>query len=170
MTEYDPAFPKPEKKHSAKCLCDACIAWRRGEGVKADQHPRGCGCPACVGRRNRRNGRARQQRVAKKLGTVGPHEEQWRHPLFRVEVKSGGQVPKKVLDAFAQSERARATGDGRPCMTVWVPANSSRPIAVLALDDLNAALDNQGPENAFAVREVLRTIARLAKEGEGLAR
>lgn len=149
MTEdYAPKFPKPEPK---------------------SKHERGCTCISCRNRRNRANGRARQRKVAKRLGVQGAHEEMWRHPLFRVEVKSG-QIPKKVLDAFAQSDRSQALGDPRPCMTVWVPSNSTKVIAVLALDDLNAALENEGPSNTFALREILRKIERLAKEAEGLAR
>lgn len=151
---YDPAFPKPEPKP---------------KGGK-ERHERGCNCRSCINRRNRANGRRRQKKIASKLGVAGAHEEQWRHPLFRVEVKSGGQVPKKVLDAFAQSQRAKSEGDPRPGMTVWVPVNSPRAIAILALDDLNAALENQGPSNTYALRDILRKIKALADDAEGLAR
>jgi hypothetical protein len=149
--EYAPAFPKPGPKTKST-------------------HERGCTCRSCINRRNRRNGRARQNRVAKKLGTSGAHEEGWRHPLFRVEVKSGSQVPKRVLDAMAQSDRAKSAGDSRPCITVWSPSNSPRQIVVMYLDDLTAALDNEGPANAFRVRELARSVEKLAKEIGDLAR
>lgn len=139
-------------------------------------HEYGCKCPSCRGARNRRSGLAKQRKVAKALGVapkfVGQlgNEESWGLDDWACEVKSGGAVPKKVTDAFAQAEAAKAIGDPRPTLTVWCPSNSSQMLVVCRLEDFLAAIRNEGPTNAYEIRSLCRNLRSLADQIEGLSK
>lgn len=146
------------------------------ERVKKNGHPFGCNCRPCIGSRNRRKG-LKAQRIARKQAGVESHrwgdggnEETWTRTglgeHFQIEVKSGGQVPKKVTDAIAQAQGAKAIGDTRPAATMWVPAGSTRAIFVGYVDDLTTILAAQGPTQNGRIKMTARTIKRLADEIE----
>lgn len=123
MSQVAPGFPKLDKATRVwTCKWDNETCERKKP------------CPRCLGARNRRKGQKKQRAVARELqdlsgAPVGRYasqtgnEENWRGP-FRVEVKAGAQVrglTTKYLEARAQSEAARAHGDGRPFAMGAVP-------------------------------------------------
>lgn len=137
-------------------------------------HPWGCTCRPCLGARSRRKGMAAQRKVAKTLGLEAnyqselAHEEAWRHEAFRVEVKSGAQVPKSFTNAYEQAEQAAAIGDTRATAVIYVPLQGPELI-VMRLQDFKVFADTQGPSNTNRLKETLRSIAKLADEArEGL--
>lgn len=123
MTAVPEGFPRLDKQTRPwACKWDNVLCERRKP------------CPRCLGARNRRKGLKKQRTVARELkdlsgAPVGRfssqtgNEENWRGP-FRVEVKAGAQVRgivTRYLEARAQSEASRATGDGRPFAMGAVP-------------------------------------------------
>lgn len=137
-------------------------------------HPYGCTCRPCLGARSRRKGMAAQRAVAKTLGVEARYrgelanEENWRHPWFRLETKSGAQVPKSFTNAYEQAEQAAAIGDSRATAVVYVPLQGPELI-VMRLQDFKQFADQQGPSNTSRLKEALRSISKLADEArEGL--
>ena len=80
-------------------------------------------CRSCLGRRNRRKGRVKQNAARKALGvpdagfsSKAANEENWRDPFFVDEVKSGkqcGPVATRFLLWERQAVQNRAVGDLR---------------------------------------------------------
>src|SRR5258708_5302760 len=109
----------------------------RAKRLKKNGHPYRCNCRSCIGSRNRRKGMQKQRDVAKALGLKADYhgqlgnEENWRSPYFRCEVKSGLQVPRKLVQAYEQSRVNKASGDTRPVITVWIPEGYGRDDAIL---------------------------------------
>lgn len=87
---------------------------------------------------------AKQRAARKALSIAGPslgadHEENWRGRV-RVEVKSGHResvpVQTRYLATEDQSEAARAVGDNRPFMAVFMPPGTSEGYVVIRLSRL----------------------------------
>lgn len=110
-------------------------------------HVRGCKCPRCRGRRNRKSGLSAQRSAARSLGIpqLGPHlasDEELYPGELRVEVKSGAQV-RPMATAFEkarkQSEAARAVGDVRPFLMVSkVQPEGKGGIVAFRVEDLTS--------------------------------
>lgn len=87
-------------KDKADCECgdERCTLYGTlgKEDRQGRRHVRGCPCPSCRGRRNNKQGKAKQRKAARQLGIgdgrfVPANEENWAG-LFANEVKSGKQV------------------------------------------------------------------------------
>ena len=105
---------------------------------------RGCTCPSCRGRANKRKGQRKQAKAVTALGiprsSIHPGHEEFLGGAIRVEVKAGGQVKPAVtayLRCEAQSEAARPIGDHRPFVAVAMPDGSSDGIAMVRLSALH---------------------------------
>jgi hypothetical protein len=137
--------PRLRELDNCQCGMDGCELF--GTLGKADRngrrHVRGCGCPVCRGRRNRRKGDDKARRARKALGLAGAntrHEELWGGPV-RVESKAGAQVKPiwtRFRDARAQSELARPIGDHRPFVFMASPDGTSEVLYVVAASEWDA--------------------------------
>lgn len=107
-------------------------------------HPRGCNCPRCIGKRNRKSGLAKQNTARKALGVpVGKfgssNEEGWSDNVFANEVKSGAQCGplftwwQKVEKQVRQNESDFGS-PRKPVRAVAMPAGTSRGLVVVELD------------------------------------
>jgi hypothetical protein len=140
--------------------------------VKKNGHPWACKCRSCVGSRNRTRGLRKQREAARaagiearRMGDLSNEERYSRTGLgemFKLEHKYGN-LSKFVMDAIGQIERDRATGDPRAPMVQVTPKGSSKVYCIVAQDDLQAALANQGPDGAYHIRRNAQAIAKLAK-------
>ena len=107
-------------------------------------------CASCRGRRNRRQGLAKQRAARRaigipdaKYGTQLSNEESWGGTV-RVEVKSGGKakpVWTRYYDAERQAEASRAIGDPRPFMAVFMPPGLSDGLCVIRLSKLGSVVE-----------------------------
>jgi hypothetical protein len=131
-------LPGPIK---APCPC-GCGAF--GTPKKSTGHPRECDpseCAVCRNGQNRKQGMAAQRKARKTMGVPGSHmeatlgnEENWRHPLFRMEVKAGAQVQPiltRYLAAETQAEVSKAIGDPRPLVLIAMPDDFGDGLVVL---------------------------------------
>lgn len=84
-----------------------------------------------------------------------------------IEVKARARFAF-LESCFAQAESDLAVGDIRRPLVVLKP-DRAEAVYCLKESDFLALLRDRGPDNAFKVRETLRSIARLAKQAEGLA-
>lgn len=85
------------------------------------------------GLQNKNNGAKAQHKARRLLGVPGAHlrsklgnEENWRHPWFRFEVKSGQQVDPiatRFEAAERQADASKAVGDNRPAVLVAMPSD-----------------------------------------------
>ncbi len=130
------------------CECDEMLCTLRDMGNyrlgKPDKlgrrHARGCVCPSCRGRRNRRKGdeKAAKARKVLAIGGVNSRHEELFGGSLRIEVKAGAQIGPAVR-AFkkceGQSEAARSIGDVRPFAAVWMPDGSSDGVLACNLSD-----------------------------------
>lgn len=110
-------------------------------------HPRGCVCPRCIGRRNKRKGQRKQAKATTALGvprsTISPGHEEYLGGAVRIEVKAGAQVGPiltRYLAMEAQSEAARPFGDHRPFVAVAMPEKVSWGIVLIRTDRLEDAV------------------------------
>lgn len=87
---------------------------------------------------------------------------------FSVECKARASIPALITQAFAQAERDIAVGDTRPPLVV-LQADRGKPVACLYLDDLMGIIEEGGTENAWKVKEKLRSAMKLLKEAVALA-
>lgn len=110
------------------------------------RHVRGCSCRSCIGRRSRRKGHAAQNKAFHAVGGTEAFrgqmtdEELWHGPPFapgiRFEVKSGGSVPKWVVNAIQQVRNGRSE-DVRPALIIK-PKGTSQYWVLMRLEDLEA--------------------------------
>lgn len=84
---------------------------------------------------------------------------------FSIECKKRKSLPALLIGAFSQAERDIVLGDNRKPLVV-IEQDRGRPIACLYLEDLITKLSDQGPENAHTIRQISKTIKRLAQEIE----
>jgi hypothetical protein len=151
-------LPGPEKGY-CECTILEGGCGRFGLLGKPDpvgrRHARGCPCRRCIGRRSRRQGKAKQRQARKLLGIPGlslgtDEEELWRGHV-RVEVKSGARDTKPIDVRYRatrkQSDYSKAYGDHRPFASVAMPPGMSSGYAIVLLDDV--------PQFAVAVVESL---------------
>lgn len=86
----------PNFKVKEQCPCGHAKCDKFGTLSTRLGHVRGCPCPRCRGKRNRKSGLARQSVARKALG-IPPNkfgdanEERWSDNMFANEVKSGKQ-------------------------------------------------------------------------------
>lgn len=117
------------KPAPAECGCGCGLVgslrarpWR--DGVVCVK--RGCACPRCRGKRNRKKGDDKARKARKALGIPGAntrHEELLGGGV-RWEAKAGAQVKPMwtaFLKAELQSELVRAVGDSRPFVMTAAP-------------------------------------------------
>lgn len=128
MTADAPVFQvKVELKDKRDCACGC-----GGFGTpNKDGCVRGCTCPRCRGRRNRRKGLQKQRDARKALGVKSQkfgdgNEESWSDNVFRNEVKAGAQIRPAVtawsrIEAQVDANRPSFGDDGRPCRAVLMP-------------------------------------------------
>lgn len=111
-------------------------------------------CRSCLGRRNRRKGREKQNTARKGLGIPDAryasqlgHEENWRGAV-RAEVKAGGRMANPVWTRFlqmeAQSLAAKAQGDTRPFVAVFMPDNTTEGLVTFRLSQMAHVVDALG--------------------------
>lgn len=125
--EADPFFQTnrgPCQGRQESCTRDGCPVFGKLNRPSRDglQRVRGCGDKVAQGKRNRRKGKQAQAKARKVLAIPITHqaqhgeEELWPGGV-RAEAKTGHRV-SPAITAFlfmeAQSEAARAVGDGRP--------------------------------------------------------
>lgn len=132
MAEYGDLL----KDNKGPCGCgrDSCSLY--GTLKKANragiQCVRGCVCPSCRGKANKRKGQRKQAKAVTALGvprsSIHPGHEEFLGGTVRLEVKAGAQI-KPAVTAFlrceAQSNAAKAIGDNRPFLAVFMPDGSS---------------------------------------------
>jgi hypothetical protein len=106
-------------------------------------------CVSCRGRSNRVSGMRRQAKAQKALkaitgrdparfATLASNEENGRWP-FRYEVKSGAQcgpVWTKYAAVEAQANAAKAEGDPRPLLAIFMGTRTSDGLVVCRLSEL----------------------------------
>lgn len=135
--------PKAEcEGNQDKCNAEGCPIFGTlgNPGKDGKRRVKGCGDPVARGKRNRAKGDAKARAARKKLGIPGAnsrHEETW-GGRFRVEMKAGAQVgpiATRFLQAWAQSEAARAHGDIRPFAMVAMPDGSTDGIVLMKLSE-----------------------------------
>lgn len=105
---------------------------------------RGCTCPSCRGRNNKRKGQKKQAKAVTALGvprsSIHPGHEEFLGGAVRIEVKAGGQI-LPAYTAFvkceAQSEASRPIGDHRPFVAVFMPDGTKDGIACVRLSQLD---------------------------------
>lgn len=136
--------PDPITCADLGCGLDKCSAV--GQPTKTG-HPRGCVCPRCTGKRNKRKGQAKQAKATTALGiprsALSPGHEEFLGGTVRVEVKAGAQVKAAVtayLRMEAQSEAARPVGDHRPFVGVAMPDGASYGVVMIRTDRLTEAV------------------------------
>ncbi|HEV2928430.1 MAG TPA: hypothetical protein VGW74_07045 [Propionibacteriaceae bacterium] len=145
-------------KGTCGCTLDACDLFGTLGRPDRDgrRHVRGCGCPVCRGRRNRRSGQ-RKQRVARKaLGVASQkfsdaNEETWADQHFANEVKSGKQCGPvanwwRRVEAQVLANEADHGDRHRPVRAVAMPEGwGSDGLVVVRLstwrDQIGPALD-----------------------------
>lgn len=103
---------------------------------------RGCTCPRCTGRRNRKSGLKKQGQARKALGISGgkfgaSNEELWTS-LFRNEAKSGkicgpAYTMWQKIEAQVDSNRPTFGDDGRPCRALLMPFGTSDGLVMMRL-------------------------------------
>lgn len=121
------------------------LAYPKTPRLQKNGHPYKCPCRSCIGRRNRAKGKRAQARHTKALaaatGSVRQFWSAWSEEEtaglkgWQHESKKG-QLPKFILNAFAQAERAVAIGSGRKPLLVLEPEGTRQALAVLRLEDL----------------------------------
>lgn len=132
---------EPRLKEKVECPCGAC--GRFGTPGGRIGHVRGCGCPRCRGRRNRRKG-LEKQRVARKALGIAPqkfgdaNEERWADAYFANEVKAGKQVGPVAnwwlrVEAQVLSNEADFGDRRRPVRAVAMPEGWSDGLVVVRL-------------------------------------
>lgn len=132
--------PDPLTCATEGCGLDKCRAV--GQPTKTG-HPRGCVCPRCIGKRNKRKGQSKQAKATTALGiprsSISPGHEEFLGGTVRVEVKAGAQI-KPCVTAYlrmeAQSEQARPIGDHRPFVGVAMPDGASWGLVMIRTDKL----------------------------------
>ena len=145
MTEvFSNLKPDPIVCSEGGCGLAKCKA--SGQPTKIG-HPKGCVCPRCIGKRNKRKGQSKQAKAVTALGiprtSIHPGHEEFLGGLVRVEVKAGAQVKPAVtayLRMEAQSELARPIGDHRPFVAVAMPDGASYGVVMIRTDRLDAAV------------------------------
>lgn len=119
-----------------------------------DECTRSKPCRSCLGRRNRRKGQTKQRQARKALGIPDSryasqlgHEENWRGNV-RVEVKAGGRMANPVWTRFlqmeAQSLAAKAQGDSRPFVAMFMPDNTTEGLVVFRVSQMAQVVDALG--------------------------
>lgn len=135
---------------------------------------------AAVGRANRANGRAAQDRVFTILGIEVKfrgqkgNEETWKEsphlPGFRWEVKSG-KMPALIRKAIAQVDATRAFGSTFDTAVAIVDNETGRPYALVPLEplvELCKALGEMG--QGSKVRSLVRDAEKVLHEIREAAR
>lgn len=125
MSEFQ-SFPKDQGP--CQCGLEGCELWGtlKRENRAGKRCVRGCKCPACRGKNNRRKGDRKAATARKALGAMGAnsrHEEHWGGGL-RIESKAGAQVGPiftRYQAAKNQSEASRPIGDIRPFVMAAMP-------------------------------------------------
>lgn len=133
-----PLQPGPTR---TQCPCGCAVF----SVLKKNGHVRGCPCAKCRGGRNRQAG-LKKQRIARRRagvpdakfhGQLG-NEENW-NGEWRVEVKSGKQanpVATRFLLSETQASLAKAFGDPRPFMAIFMPEGwGNEGLVVVRLSD-----------------------------------
>ena len=134
----------PNLKVMVECAKDGCgLADCTAYGVATKNgHVRGCTtkCPQCRGRRNKRKGQRKQSSAVRAIGiqrsSLSPGHEEFLPGALRTEVKSGGiakPVWTKFLASEAQSNAARAVGDHRPFVALFMPDGTKDGLIVFRL-------------------------------------
>lgn len=143
-------------------------------------HPRGCKCPSCVGRRNRRKGAEKQRQARKALGiqprfhAEGSNEERWSEsphlPGMRFEVKSGGQISKWLIAAIAQVEASRSFVGTmfRPAVVLAPPGTSKQYVVIEMNDLLDLATAWQETGRGSEIKQLARQARKTMEQIEGL--
>ena len=149
--------------------------------VVVQGHPRGCKCPSCVGRRNRRKGQEKQRQARKALGIQpkfhgqAANEEAWNEspylPGMRFEVKAGGQISKWLIAAIAQVEASRSfVGTMFKPAVVLAPQGTSKQYVVIGMDDLlELAQAWQETGRGSEIKQLARQARKTIDQIEGLA-
>lgn len=136
-------------KEQGPCECgrDGCDLW--GTLKKANRKGircvRGCVCPSCRGRANKRKGQRKQAKAVTALGiprsSIHPGHEEFLGGAVRVEVKATKREAGPVFTAYLrcehQSEAARAIGDHRPFAAVFMPDGTSDGLVTVRLSSLH---------------------------------
>lgn len=125
--------------------------------AKENPHGRLCKCRSCIGRRNRRKGKAKQRPGRKALEHIygvqakwsgrNANEETWDHLPLKVEAKSGKQVApaaRIIRLAENQIEATRAIGDIRPAAVLLMPDGMSDGYFVCRISQLGQIIDAAG--------------------------
>lgn len=145
----------PNLKEKAPCGCGCELFGTLGRPDRnGRRHVRGCGCNVCRGRRNRKQGLAKQTKAARQLGLVtgkfAPSNEESYSGYFANEMKSGkqcGPLANWWLRVEKQVEANRADhGDRhRPVRAVAMPAGWGDGLVVVRLstwrDHIGPALE-----------------------------
>lgn len=117
---------------------------------------RGCTCPSCRGRANKRKGQRKQAAAVTALGiprsSIHPGHEEFLPGSLRVEVKATKREAGPVMTAYlrceSQSEAERPIGDHRPFAAVMMPEGTKDGLVVVRLSNLHefvaAMVENWG--------------------------
>lgn len=137
--------------HKPPAIDCPCGCGASGQPTK-NGHPKGCAntCVMCRNRRNKRKGSRKQVAARKALGvpntgSLAPGNEEHFGGNVRTEVKAGARGgANKVLTAYrnaeAQSEAARAFGDHRPFVAMFMPDGVKYGLVVIRSDVLEQAV------------------------------
>lgn len=132
-------------KLKADCGCGCGLYGTPKKANRAGvQCVRGCKCPSCRGRNNKRKGQRKQAKAVTALGiprsSIHPGHEEFLGGAVRVEVKAGAQI-RPAMTAYLrceqQSEAARPIGDHRPFCAVAMPDGASDGIVMVRLSNLH---------------------------------
>lgn len=103
---------------------------------------RGCPCARCIGGRNVKKGRRRQNRAGRALGIPPVRHEELMPGAIRREDKAGARFANPVWTRFLlmeqQSEQARPIGDGRPFVAFLHPDKTTESLVVFRLSQIEA--------------------------------
>lgn len=86
-----------------------------------------------------------------------------------MECKKRAKLPALVTSALAQAAKDIGTGDNRRPLLV-MEEDYGTPIVACYLTDFIAALEQEGPNSAWKIRELCRSIKKLAGQVEELAK
>lgn len=133
-------------KEVADCGCGCELAGTLKKANRAGVRcVRGCVCPSCRGRANKRKGQRKQAKAVTALGiprsSIHPGHEEFLPGALRVEVKATKREAGPTMTAFlrceTQSEAARPVGDHRPFAAVMMPEGTSDGLLVCRLSSLH---------------------------------
>lgn len=133
-------------KPKGECMCgmESCTLFGTlgREDKQGRRHVRGCACPVCRGRRNRKSGLAKQSKAARALGVpagkfVPSNEESW-GGYFANEVKSGKQVGPvanwwRRVEAQVLANEPDHGARRKPVRAVAMPEGMSDGLVVMRL-------------------------------------